>query len=286
MCLSAAALSALSLAGTVGSTLLSGQAAKRSEKNYNNQVRAQNDLLQRQYQDRQNKINQARNSQAELFKNIADSQDEEFAKQRELAAQKEQIFQNAAADTVNRGALSPDFDQAVDERKRLFQEQLQPTDYGISNNGSVENKVLRIAADNANAAEQARSGGIADALARMGALQDVQQKQGGLFRNLTTGLNDVAQTSAARQRLLESKLRAPQYRMGALGAVMGEQQNTPYYRGVEPVFKRPNTIAADILGGASSLAGMYAFRQPAPQPAPQPQTVPVYGPFQPGKGPF
>lgn len=264
MCLSAGAMLALSLAGTAASSVMQAQSQQKSMRNYNNQVAAQNDLLQRQFTDRQNKINSARDQQAALFKEISDAQDAEFAKQTAMAKDKERLFQEAASRPILKAADSPEFQQAVDSRNRLFADTVAPANYNSSDSeNTAENRVLRAAAEDAQGKERGKAAGMAGALAKMSALQDNAQGQTQLFRDLNVGLGDAASNATQSMNMLNYRLRAPQYRMGALSNVMGEQQNMPYFRGNEPTYKPGNTLFADLLGGASSIGANYAFRQPA-----------------------
>ncbi len=263
MCLSAGAMMALSAAGTVASMFMQNKAQQSAMKDYNSQVGRQNKLLQDQFQDRQKKIGEARTQQGRTFKTMADAQDAEFARQKELAAKKQQVFEQAAQKPVNVGAESPEFQQAVDRREQMFKEVGVTPDFAPMGADTAENRVLRSSAEKANLKEKTKTDGMIGALNKMGAMGDTEQKQGQLFRDLTVGLGDVAQDAKAGSRALEYKLRNPEYRMGALSNVMGEQANMPYFRGREPQYQQPNTLFADILGGASQLGGMYAFHQPA-----------------------
>lgn len=258
------ALLAASAASTVGGTVMANEQQKKSMRRYNNEVSDQNRLLSQQYAERQNQINNARDQQAKVFQEIGAQQDAEFAKQTELAKKKQQVFQQAAEQSVNKGAESQEFADAVANRMNLFNE-TAPADYGASTSGGTENRVLREAAEKSHTAAAERSGGIANALARMGALNDVGQRQNDLFRSLDTNLGDVAKEANTSSNLLSAKLRTPEYRMGALSAVMGEAANTPYYRGQEPVYRTPNTLFADALKGAGQL-GMTGYFMGAGMP--------------------
>lgn len=253
------------LAATAGGTILSQQQQQSSMKNYNNQVAQQNQLLQDQFMERQQKIKNSQNDQARVFKEMSDAQDAEFAKQTELARQKQQAFEQSVNQPVVKGADSQEFQNAVEARNQLFRDTAQQVtpDFGTSNKSGTENRVLRQAAEKALADKEEKTTGIVDAQSRMSALQDVAQQQGQLFRDINTQMNDVAQDANASSRLLSYKLRQPEYRMGAQSAVQGEQVNTPYFRGQEPVYRTPNTLFADLLGGAGQLGMIYTTRQPA-----------------------
>lgn len=238
--------------------VMNRQAARKTEKRYNEQVNQQNRLLEQQYSDRQKKIYAAKDQQADTFNQIANQQDEEFANQKALQEKKAQLFQDVAKQPVNTAA-APEAEQARADRNKLFAD----TDitfaggYNPTANGTTEDRVLRTAADKANLNEKTRTGGIADAQARIGAQGDVQQKQGGLFRDMSAGMNSISGDAQAGQRALEMRLRRPQYRMGALGASMGEQANTPYFRGVEPQMQQPNTLFGDLLTGTGQIGTQY-----------------------------
>jgi hypothetical protein len=259
----------LSLLGTVASTFMQNSAQKKSMGDYNNQVRKQNKLLQDQFTDRQKKINEARTQQGRTFQEMASAQDAEFAKQKDLARQKQQVLEQAVQQPTNQGMKAPEFDQAVDRRNQLFRDtagaptaDFNPT--GPAAPDTAENRILRSAQEKASLRENDKTAGMVDALSRMGALGDQQQRQQALFRDMNVGMSDVAQDAQAGSRALDFKLRTPGYRMGALSNVMGEQASMPYYRGQEPTYRQPNTLFADILGGASQLAGMYGFYQKPP----------------------
>lgn len=262
MCLSAGAMLALSALSTGASMYMQNQAQKSSMKRYNNEVTQQNRMLSQQYADRQKKINSARDEQAKTFQQVADQQDAELANQRKIAAEKQALFQDMAQKPVVKGADSPEFQQAVDQRNQLFTDTATTPSYMPSGTDTAENRVLRSAAEKANLREKEKTSGMADALSRMGAMGDVQQAQGQLFRDLNLGLTDKANEAQSGTTMLNYKLRSPEYHMGALSNVMGEQASMPYFRGQEPQYKPPNTLFADLLGGAGQLGSMYSFYQP------------------------
>ena len=277
------ALLALAAGGTAYGTISANNNAKAAGRKYNNEVSAQNKMLSEQYADRTAKINEARDAQAEVFKNIGVQQDEEFARQTELAKKKQQVFQQSVEQPVIQNVASPEFADAVASRNKMYEDSALalPADYGASANGETENRVLRDAAEKALTLRKDRSGKMADALSRMGAVEDTGQKRAELFRALDINMGDVAQDAATSANTLSTKLRTPEYRMGALSAVMGENANTPYYRGTEPMYRTPNTLWSDLAKGGGQL-GMNAYFMGAG--APKTTNAPTtYGPFyQPG----
>lgn len=264
MCISAAtALAALSAAATVAGTVSSNNAQKSQMRNYNNQVNQQNRLLEQQYADRQKKTYAARDEQAKVFNEIATAQDAEFAKQQELAKQKQKVFQEALQQPAVGGDQTPLFEGAVAKRNQLFTDTGGdlPGSYG-STDGATENRVIRQAAEKAKSNKAEKTSGIIGSLSRMSAYQDVDQQQGELFRDLNLDMGDVASEARGRSRLLDFKLRPSQAKMGALGASIGETTQAPYFRGTEPIYTPPDTTFSDILSGAGQL-GMDAYFQGA-----------------------
>lgn len=257
MCDPATLIALASAAATAGGAVMTNQAQKSSAKQYNNQVTQQNNLLQQQFQDRQEKINNARDAQARVFQQTADLQDQENARQTQMLQEKAKAFQEAAAQPEV-GAKSPVIDNSMNSRLSAFA--AEPTqiaaDYGLSSTaggGSSEDRILRDHAAGAEAAQSARSSGIVAALSRMGATQDAASKQGQLFTDIGRGINDAGLEADASSRLLDSKLRAPDYKMNSLGQVIGEQVSTPYFRGQEPWARPADTTAGDVLGGLGQI---------------------------------
>lgn len=245
---------AASTAATAGGTIMQNQAQKKQMKRYNQEVNTQNRLLESQHADRQLKINAAKDEQARTFNEVASAQDMEFEKQRNLSKDKQKLFQDMATKPINT-ADAPEMQAAVDKRNQMYAESARelPASYSAPANAATENRVLRDYGEKADMKEKTRTTGIADAMARMGAMGDVKGKQAALFRDLGTGMNDIADTAASGSRALDYALRPKEYRMGALGASMGEQANTPYFRGTEPVYKPPNTLLPDLLSGAGQI---------------------------------
>jgi hypothetical protein len=256
---------AASLAATAGGAYMNNRAQNKSMRQYNTQVTQQNKLLSDQFADKQRLMNQNKDSQARLFNEMGAAQDAEFQNQTRLADEKSRAFQEAVKDPVMvGGAKSPAFDQAVNDRVKMFTDTSTdlPGNFGVANSGGTENRVLRMAADKDKAARDAKSLGIATAQAKMAALGDADQAQGNLFRNLDVKMGDFARQADAGTRALSSKLRLPEYRMGALGNAMGEAAQTPYFRGQEPVYRTPNTLFGDVLTGLGQIGSSYVFKQP------------------------
>jgi hypothetical protein len=253
----------LAIGSTVGGTLLSNQQNKKSMKRYNEEVTRQNKLLSDQHADRQAKINAARDQQGKIFGDVVSAQDAELKNQQKLSKEKQRIFEETTQKPVIAANASPEFEQAVGNRERIFNS-IQPTaDYSTpAATGSTENRVLRQAAEKAKSEQTEKAMGVVGAQNKLSAMQDVDQSRTQLFRDLDRGLTDKATEAQAGQGILQNKLRLPEYRMGAQSAVMGENANMPYFRGQEPIFKRPNTTAADILSGLGTLGSMYSFYQP------------------------
>jgi hypothetical protein len=261
MCTGAEALLAASLVSTAGGAVMGNQQQKRATKKYNNQVSAQNRLLSEQFADRQKQVGAAKEDQAKVFNEIASKQDAEFERQKQLAAEKEQVFKEALQKPSLIAAQSPAFDESVANRDKMFKDTdgFSMPDYGGNAAASTENRVLRDAADKSLEKQSAKSNKVAGALSKISALRDANQGQAELFRDLGTGIKDVANKAVESSRLLNFSLRPQQYRMGALDASMRDRASAPYYRGEEPVFRYPNSTASDILMGAGKLGSTAAF---------------------------
>lgn len=257
-------LMGLSLASTAAGTVLNNRAAQNSAKNYNNQVNAQNRLLEQQYADRQNKIYQAQGEQAKAFTEQSAAQEEEFKRQTEFAKKKQQAFEAALQQPQASGATTQNIDSYAGQRGKLFADMpnTMPGSFATAapTNESTEDRVLRESAEKSGTRESAKSAGVTKALAQISGAQDATQAQGALFRDLGTKLNDVASDSAASSNLLSYKLRPVDYRMNALGNVIGQQVNTPYFRGQEPIARAPNSTIADVFSGLGNLGTTAVFR--------------------------
>jgi len=70
-------------------------------------------------------------------------------------------------------------------------------------------------------------------------------------------MNEIGSAAQGGQRVLNARLRPKEYRMSALSGAMGEQANMPYFRGVEPMMKQPNTLFGDLMTGAGSIGTQY-----------------------------
>lgn len=254
---------AASTAATAGSAVMQNRAQQKNMKRYNEQVNQQNRLLESQHADRQQKINAAKDEQARTFNEVAGEQDAEFEKQRNLAKEKQKLFKDMATKPLNT-ADAPEMQDAVDKRNQMYAESARelPASYSAPANATTENRVLRDLGEKSALNEKTRTSGIADAMARMGAMGDVKGKQAALFRDLGVGMNDFADDAASSSRALDYRLRPKEYRMGALGASMGEQANMPYFRGTEPVYKPPNTLLPDLLGGAGQIGMTLSTMRP------------------------
>lgn len=252
------------LAATAGGTIMANQQQKSAMKDYNSQVTRQNKLLTDQFSERQTKIKNSQDAQARLFQEISADQDAEYAKQSELARQKQQQFEESVRQPVTQGAQSQEFQDAVDARNQLFRDTAKTVtaDFGTSNRSGTENRVLRQAAEKEMQDKSEMTAGVADARSRMSALQDVQQGQAQLFRDIGVNMSDIAKDANASSKLLDYKLRTPEYLMGAHSAVQGEQVNTPYFRGQEPFYRTPNTLFADLLQGGGQLGVSYLTTRP------------------------
>jgi hypothetical protein len=263
MGISASTLALMASAGaTAGGAYLNHQQQKSSMKDYNNQVTRQNQMLTDQFAEKQRKINDAKTQQGKVFNDIATQQNDEYAKQVEFAKQKAQLFQDMAAKPVIQAAASPEYQDAVASREQLFTDGgALPGSFDVG--GGTQDKVLREAEANIGGAEKARTKGITGAQAKIGALSDVAGTQNRLFQDVGVKMGDIATDANRSTNMLSGSLRLPEYRMAALGAAAGEEANTPYFRGQEPVYRTPNTLFADLLGGAGQLGLSAALKQPA-----------------------
>ena len=265
MCLSAAAIAALSAAASGVGMVMQNRAQNASMKNYNNQAAQQNQLLQQQFQDKNEKINAARESQARVFQNMAAMQDEENARQTQMLKDKASLFQSQVAQPEI-GAGSPVVGAEAVARQEMAAPTQLAADYAAPSGqspASSEDRILR--EHNAATADRqsARSSGIVAALSRMGATQDAASKQGALFSGMARSINDANTECAASSGILNNKLRRPEYDNSRFGQVIGEQASTPYFRGQEPWLRPANTTFGDILSGAGSI-GLNSYFMGAP----------------------
>lgn len=273
------ALLAGSAAASVGGSVMSNRAQSKQMDAYNRQVEDQNKLIQTQYQDRQNTMARARDSQAKLFDEVGAKQDAELARQRSLGDEKKALFQNAVE--TQPMAKGSTLDSAVAERKALFD--MEPNADGTyqvpTSGGGTEDRVLRQAGEKASGVAAAKAGKQNNALVRLGAMGDVQSGQTRFFNDVGRSMDDKAKDAAASESLLGYNLRPDEARMNSLGNVMGEQVQLPYYRGVEPVFNPANTLGSDLLSGAGTLALAYGSKNLGSSARKKPKTAESGGLF-------
>lgn len=253
----------IGLAGTAGSTMLNASAQNKSMNQYNDQVTRQNALQTQQFQDRRKQIEAGKDEQERLFKDIASKQDIEYAKQQQMAKDKQARFQEAVQDSTVKQNDAPEFAQATGDRRQLFRDVSGPkADYGASAAGGTENKVMRLAAEKIGGEQDGTTDKVVGALAKMGAMQDVDQQRTQLFRELGLDLDTMARDAQGSARVASVGTESERQRLGAVSGSMGEAAQAPYFRGEEPVYRPPNTMVGDILGGGSQLLSTYGYMQP------------------------
>lgn len=256
----------LGLVSSVGGSFLSNRAQQQSVKQYNQQAQHQNEMLQKQFQDKQAKIQLAREGQAKVFEDITNQQSAEVENQKSIRDERQKQFQESLAKgddlTTNNAAAVASTNQA-DQLYADTGHQL-PASYQTPTTGSpsTENRVIDSINSETAGQKSKIAEAIAKALASTTALNASGTARAGGIADLATTQNDYANKANASENLLNAGLRPLDYKMKAFSNVMGEEASDPYYRGVEPSYAAPRDPFGSILQGAGSLGTTYAFMQP------------------------
>lgn len=255
----------LMLGGAAASTISGAiennqtQAAGRA---YNAQVAAQNALLNAEFSAKQNEILNNQNTQNSEYNTMTADQAGAFNQLTDLANQKSGIVQNAVSAPGNafEGANSTNYANAEANREALNAQGTAsvPNAYaGTGATDSIGSRVLATLAANQAATKQAATTGETNAQAQMGALADTDQAQGQLFRNMDTGMNNIARQATNTSNTLASQERLPQEQINEQNAVNQALIAQPLFMGPTPRYSNPNTALATLLGKAGAI-GMFA----------------------------
>lgn len=229
-------------------------------RHYNVQVAAQNALLNQEFQAKQAQIMSNQNVQNSEYETMTADQKAAFDTQTALANQKSGIVQDAVSAPGNAfmGTNSTTFDNAVANREALnTQGNTASQHYAPVTTGSaISDQVLGAL----SAQQAANRGGVTNgetiAQAKIGALQDTNQAQGQLFRNMNVSMGDVARQSQNTAATLASQERLPQEQINEQNAANKALLATPLFRGAEPYFQPPNSAISTILGKVGNIAEM------------------------------
>lgn len=255
----------LMLGGAAASTISGAiennqtQAAGRA---YNAQVAAQNALLNAEFSAKQNEILNNQNTQNSEYNTMTADQAGAFNQLTDLANQKSGIVQNAVSAPGNafEGTDSTSYANAVANREALNAQGTASVPNAYAGTGaadSIGSRVLATLAANQAATKQAATTGETNAQAQMGALADTDQAQGQLFRNMDTGMNNIARQATNTSNTLASQERLPQEQINEQNAVNQALIAQPLFMGPTPRYSNPNTALATLLGKAGSI-GMFA----------------------------
>lgn len=252
-------------ASAVG-TVMNNQAQQAQVKQYNQQAQKQNELLQKQFQDKQQKIQMAREGQAKVFKEMTDQQDQALAEQKASREERQKAFRESLQGddlTTAKAAEQASMAQA----DQMYQDTSRPlpdASYMVKPTGmqSTEDRVVDTANAETSSQKSAMAQAIAKALAATSAMGAAGTSRASNYANVATKQNDFANLATSRNNILNANLRPLNYKMGAYSGVMGEEANNPYYRGVEPSLSQQPDMWSGLLQGAGSLGTTYAFMQP------------------------